>query len=218
MCSTASMAHWVGIQIGQNWVSGQTRPPAQLYRMAAVWDLCLGTAINRNIVHQDLRTGCSKPCSPFPSLSGLQHWRSEVSPNDPIKWELNKLNKPPRKHHPVLGMLDDHPGFSFTNWRNCGPMKGFLLWLLTALWQGQCSQSGCYPSNTVLFSLCGPGDASVPLSHSGINTIMSWLWIIASWSSCDGDWVMNSLCHPLDKVNPLKFDFYKKINTYIKET
>lgn len=137
MCSTASMAHWVGIQIGQNyWVSGQTRPPAQLYRMAAVWDLCLGTAINRNIVHQDLSTGCSKPCSPFPSLSGLQHWSSEVSPSDPIKWELNKLNKPPRKHHPALGMLDDHPGFSFTNWRNCGPMKGFLLWLLTALWQG----------------------------------------------------------------------------------
>lgn len=133
MCSTTGTARWLGVQIRQNyWVPGQTRPPAQFYRMAAVWDIFLDTTTNRNIVHQDLSTGCSKPSPPFPSLSGLQRLSSEDSPSDPMERELNK---PSRKHHTVLGMLDNHLEFSLTHWRNCGPLKDFLLGHCAALWQ-----------------------------------------------------------------------------------
>lgn len=85
-CPTPGMALWLGIQIRQNrCVPGQTVTPAQLYRRAAVWDLCLGTAINRNIFHEDLSTGCFKPCPPFPSLSGLHYLSYADSPSDPMR-------------------------------------------------------------------------------------------------------------------------------------
>lgn len=44
-----------------------------------------------------------------------------------------------------------------------------------------------YPSNTVLLSLCGPGDIAASPLGSGIFTIVSWLGIVASWSSYDWD-------------------------------
>lgn len=43
-----------------------------------------------------------------------------------------------------------------------------------------------YPSNAVLLSLCGPGDTYLTSGY-GIVTVVSCLWIVASWSSCEGD-------------------------------
>lgn len=66
---------------------GQARPPlaVQMDR-ATVWDLCLGAAASRNMVHQDLSTGC---CKPPPSSLSLCDFQRSSNP-DNLFSTLNK--------------------------------------------------------------------------------------------------------------------------------
>lgn len=88
----------------------------------------------------------------------------------------------------MLGELDTHLGCSFPSGGTIGPgvsLNTSLSWPGGRAMQAECSCFS-YPSNAVLLRLCGPGDAYLT-SGSGTITVVSCLWIVASWSSCKGD-------------------------------
>lgn len=68
-----------------------------------------------------------------------------------------------------------------------------LAWGLGEVMWSECSHPS-YPSKAVLLSLCGPGVASASPLGSRIFTLVPFLWIVASWSSHEGNYVTILIC------------------------
>lgn len=67
-----------------------------------------------------------------------------------------------------------------------------------------------YLCHAVCLGLCCPGGMSAPSSGSGISTMVSRLWIAASWFFGKGTEVRSDLCHHHDDVTSLNFYIRKK--------
>lgn len=95
---------------------------------------------------------------------------------------------------PTLGSLYAARKATGPKWPSwCSAGRG-VMWS-----QPSCSPS---PSHVVLFHLVVQrGTSSLPPS-SGLFTMMSSLWIVASWSSCEGDCSWNNLCWHFDDITP----------------
>lgn len=146
----------------------------------------------RNAVHQDLRADCCQSPIPTPTM-----WLSLAdSPSDPEDFPGSSWGKT------QVGLLGSVPqprgdGYSlwalFLHWRNYR-LRGTLSVLHYASlgegWCGQSVSSSFHPSNAVLLGLWGSGRVlqSHPPLISGIFTMVSYLWTVVSWSSCEEDW------------------------------
>lgn len=75
--SMVSTISFLGSKLGSPEVPGQPGPLSAVQKDRATgWDFCLGAAVGRSIVHQDLRAGSYKPQHPpFPSLPNTR-WSS----------------------------------------------------------------------------------------------------------------------------------------------
>lgn len=122
---------------------------------AAGLGLCVGTAISRNVVCQDLNASCYKPCPLF-HLSLIPSNR--VSPIPSVIPTKPDPSGPSRKHLTTVGVLDVKLELSFPTVETVSPGRSAQCRNVPA--QGidnavKCSQSS-YTSNVVLLSLCGP--------------------------------------------------------------
>lgn len=105
----------------------------------------------------------------------------------------------------MLEELDDHLGLSFLtgetrpkdpSWCDDVGQGGLLVRCCSSLGRGDVVR-GCrssYPSNSTLLVSVAQGDASAIHLGSGIFTMVSYLCIVACWSSCEEDIVGNNLC------------------------
>lgn len=151
--------------------------------VATGWDLCSGAMVSRNTVCQELTVGCYKfqPLSPI-YLIPRAH-APLIPPMILAKWDSSGS---PRKHPTMLGKLDIHPGSLLTTgW--------------TVLEGGPSGCGTCWPEGEVLWSVLpfryslleGLFSREVLQPHpwgSRIFTVMSCLWIEASWSFGEGHW------------------------------
>lgn len=105
----------------------------------------------------------------------------QIPPFIPFRWNLNGLcGTCPA----MLGELDIHLGLSSYQWNHRHSTS--LYWPGRGAMQAECSCFS-YPSNAVLLSLCGPGNTYLT-SGSWFITVVSYLWIVANWPFCKGDW------------------------------
>lgn len=91
----------------------------------------------------------------------------------------------------MLEELDIHLGLFIATRKKYRPTWALSVAVLCqpggeTMWS-ECSCS-CHPSSAVFFGLCGTGGASTSPLRSSIFIVMSCLWIVASWSSCEEDW------------------------------
>ena len=131
---------------------------------ATGWDFCIGASCG-NIVHQD-PWACS--CKPHPLL------HLYLIPSDPCEERAIWVSWGASCN---AGQLDVHFGLS---WCSTVPSWGGAMqskWI--------CSS---YPSNTALLGFCGQRRSSDSPLGSEIFIKVSFLWIVAIWSSCEGDW------------------------------
>lgn len=95
----------------------------------------------------------------------------------------------PGRHPATSGEVDYHFGIFLPTGETVGQVGPSQVWPCACLGRGQCSlecSSSHYPYIRVLLDLCGStGYFTSPLC-SGIFIIMSCLWTVASWSSCEG--------------------------------
>lgn len=91
----------------------------------------------------------------------------QISPVIPKKWDPSRF---PIEYPTILRKRNIHLGFSFSNWRNYRLRKDPLVPQCADLEEGQ------WNKNIV----------SSPVF--GIFTVVSYLWIVANWSSCEGNW------------------------------
>lgn len=154
---------------------------------------CLGSLLSgscKNVVCQDLCAGCYKPHSPSLSLSDLQKSSLTNSPLIPIRQDPSG----PPGRCPATG-----GGALFTHWWNLRSREAFPCSTVLT-WGGQWGQGVAVPLTFLMLSFSvsavqGPASASSP--GSGIFTMVSCLWKVASCSSCEGTEVRNDLyCHP----------------------
>lgn len=107
----------------------------------------------------------------------------------PMRWDLSG---PPGRWLTMLRSLRSTLGSLFSTGETTVPEVPSRCVTLLACWgwvmQSECSHS-FYPSNAVLLGLRGAwgGGASASPLCSGIFTMVSCLWVLASWS-CEGDW------------------------------
>lgn len=148
---------------------------------------CLGSLLRHHCQQE-----CGPPrseCKPSPFLYHNPMpcgWALQIPPGIPRQWDPSG---PPRKCPTALEEPDCSPWTLFCyrrNPRSRGPSRGgagpalgsghVTAWLLLL------------PLYCVLLSLCGPGVASALTPSSGIFTVMSCAWRVASWCSCEGYW------------------------------
>lgn len=138
--------------------------------------------LQAGVVCQDLRAGCQVPasvsistCSTVVEATAFPRYLWEARPSQASQEVLCSFRGTGYLLWALLLPLGNHgPRRSSL----CGQPGGGLM--------AGCSCSSD-PSHMVLRGLCGPGAASASALGSGMFTVVSCLWIAASWCSCEGD-------------------------------